>query len=583
MTLNGFIQMGGFSGGAIGDHREVSYGAASGMATGTGAGMTLATLPEIVITVGEIPATEITFDKTSIKVEVDTTETITATVKPENTTDIVEWSSADESIATVENGVVTGKKASKTTVTAKIGELTATCEVEVWGSAKEFHIVTGSAAPGVNTFALSNIDIYGASGNLLDSTSKTEYTIELVPETDRTKPIKFDLTAVGKGANNIKQFGSTAYFWAVSGETKVRSADNIKNKNPQSLEIVPEWDENGVATITVCTNPSTYGDTKHTLYNITLKIAEPPAHKCSYVNTVADEKYLASEATCTEPAKYYKSCECGEAGEETFSYGKELGHDWGEPEYKWADDGSSCEAKRVCSRNQQHVENAKAAEIKSEVVKPATCSAMGDTRYEAIFEENWAHDYKTVTDIEIDKDAHAWTVSYDWSEDGKACTATKACANNAEHNLTAEATVTSVVAKEANCSAMGDTQYTATFAADWAETQVTVRTDIAIDEDAHEWGEWKVVREATYKEKGLKERECKLCEDKETDDIPKLKKPSKPSKPSDKPNPGVTVIVPGNKGEEEKNPNTGAPVFDMTFAGAVVLAATAIFLGKKNK
>ena len=208
---------------------------------------------------------------------------------------------------------------------------------------------------------------------------------------------------------------------------------------------------------------------------------------------------------------------------------------------------------------------------------------MGDTRYEAIFEENWAHDYKTVTDIEIDKDAHAWTVSYDWSEDGKACTATKACANNAEHNLTAEATVTSVVAKEANCSAMGDTQYTATFAADWAETQVTVRTDIAIDEDAHEWGEWKVVREATYKEKGLKERECKLCEDKENDDIPKLKKPSKPSKPSDKPNPGVTVIVPGNKGEEEKNPNTGAPVFDMTFAGAVVLAATAIFLGKKNK
>ena len=583
MTLNGFIQMGGFSGGAIGDHREVSYGAASGMATGTGAGMTLATLPEIVITVGEIPATEITFDKTSIKVEVDTTETITATVKPENTTDIVEWSSADESIATVENGVVTGKKAGKTTVTAKIGELTATCEVEVWGSAKEFHIVTGSAAPGVNTFALSNIDIYGASGNLLDSTSKTEYTIELVPETDRTKPIKFDLTAVGKGANNIKQFGSTAYFWAVSGETKVRSADNIKNKNPQSLEIVPEWDENGVATITVCTNPSTYGNTKHTLYNITLKIAEPPAHECSYVNTVADEKYLASEATCTEPAKYYKSCECGEAGEETFSYGKELGHDWGEPEYKWADDGSSCEAKRVCSRNQQHVENAKAAEIKSEVAKPATCSAMGDTRYEAIFEENWAHDYKTVTDIEIDKDAHAWTVSYDWSEDGKACTATKACANNAEHNLTAEATVTSVVAKEANCSAMGDTQYTATFAADWAETQVTVRTDIAIDEDAHEWGEWKVVREATYKEKGLKERECNLCEDKETDDIPKLTKPSKPSKPSDKPNPGVTVIVPGNKGEEEKNPNTGAPVFDMTFAGAVVLAATAIFLGKKNK
>ena len=124
---------------------------------------------------------------------------------------------------------------------------------------------------------------------------------------------------------------------------------------------------------------------------------------------------------------------------------------------------------------------------------------------------------------DIDSDAHAWTVSYNWSEDGKACTATKACANNAEHNLTAEATVTSVVAKEANCSVMGDTQYTATFAADWAETQVTVRTDIAIDKDAHEWGEWKVVKEASYTEEGSKKRVCENDESHvETETIAKL-------------------------------------------------------------
>ena len=280
---------------------------------------------------------------------------------------------------------------------------------------------------------------------------------------------------------------------------------------------------------------------------------------------------------------------------------------------------------------------------------------------------------------------------------------------------------------------MGDTQYTATFAADWAETQVTVRTDIAIDEDAHEWGEWKVVKEASYTEKGSEERVCNLNDEhKESKDIAKLVPtatekvetsedgteyvvayqegvvivpegldvtaedikdalcnkvedgslkgevvvafmeatvgyfddnnnfvpvdsdeffkdgktidivlaypegadkndnfevyhylddgtiekcvikektdkglvitvghlspfavaytevsntpniPTNPSKPSDKPNPGVTVIIPGDKGEE-KNPNTGAPVFDLTAAGVVVLAATAAVLEIKRR
>lgn len=42
---------------------------------------------------------------------------------------------------------------------------------------------------------------------------------------------------------------------------------------------------------------------------------------------VAEEKYLAKEATCTEPAEYYYSCSvCGEKGTETFTVGEALGH-----------------------------------------------------------------------------------------------------------------------------------------------------------------------------------------------------------------------------------------------------------------
>ena len=46
-----------------------------------------------------------------------------------------------------------------------------------------------------------------------------------------------------------------------------------------------------------------------------------------YDRDCSDDAYLVSPATCTSPAKYYKSCECGEKGVETFYYGDALGHD----------------------------------------------------------------------------------------------------------------------------------------------------------------------------------------------------------------------------------------------------------------
>ncbi len=49
-------------------------------------------------------------------------------------------------------------------------------------------------------------------------------------------------------------------------------------------------------------------------------------HDHVYDQEVADEAYLASKANCTDKAKYYYSCECGEAGSETFEYGYALGH-----------------------------------------------------------------------------------------------------------------------------------------------------------------------------------------------------------------------------------------------------------------
>ena len=50
----------------------------------------------------------------------------------------------------------------------------------------------------------------------------------------------------------------------------------------------------------------------------------------SFTQKNTDRKYLKSEATCLSRAVYYYSCECGEAGEETFEYGEPGAHSFTE-------------------------------------------------------------------------------------------------------------------------------------------------------------------------------------------------------------------------------------------------------------
>ena len=50
------------------------------------------------------------------------------------------------------------------------------------------------------------------------------------------------------------------------------------------------------------------------------------SHAHKFTAEIAAEKYLATAATCTEKAKDYYSCSCGEKGSETFEYGEALNH-----------------------------------------------------------------------------------------------------------------------------------------------------------------------------------------------------------------------------------------------------------------
>ena len=133
------------------------------------------------------------------------TATLTATVSPDNATDkTVAWTSADEKVATVENGVVTAVGNGTTTITAQAGEKTATCVVTVrtyssgGGSSSPSYSVT---APGKTENGTVTVSPRSAEkGETVTVTVKPDsgYTLETLTVTDKNgKELK--LTDKGDG------------------------------------------------------------------------------------------------------------------------------------------------------------------------------------------------------------------------------------------------------------------------------------------------------------------------------------------------------------------------------------------------
>ena len=108
--------------------KAVSAGTATITATagGKSATCTVTVQPKV------IPVTGISLDEDTLELTVGDTATLTATVAPDDTTDpAVTWTSDTESVATVENGVITAVSAGTATITATAGDKSATCTVTV--------------------------------------------------------------------------------------------------------------------------------------------------------------------------------------------------------------------------------------------------------------------------------------------------------------------------------------------------------------------------------------------------------------------------------------------------------------------
>ena len=192
------------------------------------------------------------------------------------------------------------------------------------------------------------------------------------------------------------------------------------------------------------------------------------------VNTRNATFVPGQEPTCTQNGvKAYYTCTVCKKSFEDAACTKEItdldhwkmiaatGHAYGEPVFQWSEDGKSCTVVFTCQNDPTHIVT-EAATIDPQTEIAATCTEMGTTRYTAsiTFENQLYTDTKDVVDIASIGHNYGAPV-FQWSEDGKSCSAVFTCQNDSTHVVTETATVNAKTEIDATCTEMGTTRYTA--------------------------------------------------------------------------------------------------------------------------
>jgi len=153
----------------------------------------------------DVPVTGVTLSKTTLSLSVGVTETLTATVAPENATNnAVTWSSSNTAVATVSNnGDVTGVSAGTAviTVTTEDGGKTANCSVNVTG---------GSGSSGI-TYEVTQVG--GVDGTT--DTNAIEFTFNA--SVDNLTEDNITVTnGSGSVAVNTGSLSGSGTYWALN-------------------------------------------------------------------------------------------------------------------------------------------------------------------------------------------------------------------------------------------------------------------------------------------------------------------------------------------------------------------------------
>jgi hypothetical protein len=154
---------------------------------------------------------------------------------------------------------------------------------------------------------------------------------------------------------------------------------------------------------------------------------------------------------------------------------------YGDTEYEWADDYSSCTGTNYCSTGCGYSYEETTTNITSTVTKAATCTAEGERKYTANFKDAMLYD--SIKEV-IPKVAHNWNNTlYSWNTDLMSvqsdprlaeCVASRTCSTcGSVETAAGYVTYKYNTGEEPTTSASGIASYTATFNEVWARSQAT--------------------------------------------------------------------------------------------------------------
>ena len=232
---------------------------------------------------------------------------------------------------------------------------------------------------------------------------------------------------------------------------------------------------------------------------------------------------VIKQPTCTEPGetKYTATFEdpAFEDQEETdTSEPAALGHTWGDITYIWSEDNRTVTAKRVCGRNNSHVEE-ETVNTSASVTQEASCTLPEKTTWTAEF-TNDAFETQTKTAQTKEANGHDWSKpTYEWARDNSSVTAEYHCTTEGcNEAVTETAEVTSEVIKQPTCTEPGETKYTASFEDPAFDDQEDI-DDTAPAAKGHAWNNGTVTTQPTCTAKGVKTFNCENCDATRTEDV----------------------------------------------------------------
>ena len=247
---------------------------------------------------------------------------------------------------------------------------------------------------------------------------------------------------------------------------------------------------------------------------------------------VVGDTYLASAATCTQAATYYKSCSCGAKGAETFISGEALGHTWSE----WMSNGKN-EHTRTCSVC-KGTETGNCSGGKATCVDKADCDIC-HAEYGTVDADN--HTNLVKTDAKQATHLAEGNTEY-WYCDG--------CNKYfSDEDGTKEIALADTVLPKLTGHTPDETGWHSDETNHWQ----TCECGVKLNEAAHDFA-WETDKEATATEAGSKHEECTVCGYKKAAmEIPATGTPEEPTDPS---KPGDTPPGSPQTGDKD-NPDTG--------------------------